>query len=129
MNNGILRGHWSELRGSLKNQWSQLTDQDLKEISGKEDLLLDKLQEKYGYTQAEAERKIEQFVHRFEPKLKQRARDQLNTLAHIGTTIDNTVKNAPWTTALITGLSGLILGWAFSRTRTVTVTRQRRWFT
>jgi uncharacterized protein YjbJ (UPF0337 family) len=130
MNNGNLREQWSELRRPIKNHWSQLTEQDLKEISGKLDLLMDKLQERYGYTKAEAERKVDQFIHRIEPQLKNMRKRIGSNLVHIGSNINATVKRSPWTLALTTGLTGIILGFALNRKRMVSALfgSKRRWF-
>jgi len=59
MNMDIFEGRWYELKGTVKQVWSRLTDDDLMYISGSWDKLVGKLQEHYGYTreQAEAEAK------------------------------------------------------------------------
>lgn len=61
MDNNILKGNWNIVKGKIKEQWGNLTDDELAEIDGKKDQLLGKLQKKYGYTKEEAQRKIDQF--------------------------------------------------------------------
>jgi uncharacterized protein YjbJ (UPF0337 family) len=58
----VLKGKWKQVRGSVKEQWGKLTDNDLDQIEGKRDKLVGKLQEEYGYTQQEAERQVDQFL-------------------------------------------------------------------
>jgi uncharacterized protein YjbJ (UPF0337 family) len=62
MASDILTGNWKQLRGKVKETWGELTDDELDEIEGKRDQLLGKLQEKYGYTKARAEREINEFL-------------------------------------------------------------------
>ncbi len=66
MNRGIgnvLEGKWKQLRGSVRARWGELTDDELDQIAGNRDRLAGMLQEKYGYTQVEAERQIEEFLN------------------------------------------------------------------
>ena len=43
-----LRGSWMETKGKLKQQYANLTDDDLKYEEGKEDELLGKIEKKTG---------------------------------------------------------------------------------
>ena len=55
MNNNVFEGKWKQLRGQAKEWWGKLTDDDLEKVNGKLDKLIGLLQEKYGYTQQQAE--------------------------------------------------------------------------
>ena len=48
MNWDQVEGKWKQLRGSVKQKWGKLTDNDLDYIAGKRDQLAGKLQERYG---------------------------------------------------------------------------------
>lgn len=61
MNRDIVEGKWTQLKGSVKEQWGKLTDDELTEVAGKRDRLSGKLQERYGWTREEAERQIDDF--------------------------------------------------------------------
>ena len=50
-----IKGNWNELKGKLKQQYADLTDDDLAYEEGKEDELLGKLQKKLGKTREEVE--------------------------------------------------------------------------
>ena len=52
----MFKGAWKQLKGNAKKQWGKLTDDDMMQIDGNKDVLLGKLQERYGYTKAEAEK-------------------------------------------------------------------------
>ena len=58
----MLKGYWKQAKGTVKKHWGKLTDDDLMEIDGNKDLLLGKIQEKYGYTRAEAEREFDTWM-------------------------------------------------------------------
>lgn len=64
MNLDIIEGKWDQLKGSVKEQWGKLTDDDLTRISGKQDQLTGKLQERYGWTRDQAEKEIDEFLRR-----------------------------------------------------------------
>ena len=64
MNEDILQGKWKQLRGKVREEWGELTDDELDEIAGKRDQLIGKVQEKYGYARDEAERQVEDFLDR-----------------------------------------------------------------
>jgi uncharacterized protein YjbJ (UPF0337 family) len=54
-----LKGSWNELKGKLKEQYANLTDDDLAFAEGKEDELLGRLQKKLGKTKDEVRKMIE----------------------------------------------------------------------
>jgi uncharacterized protein YjbJ (UPF0337 family) len=68
MNKDILEGKWTQLRGSIRETWGKLTDDDLDRIAGKWDKLVGSIQEKYGYTREEAERQVDRLVTKMETK-------------------------------------------------------------
>jgi uncharacterized protein YjbJ (UPF0337 family) len=43
-----IKGNWNELKGKIKQEYGDLTDDDLKYEDGKEDELLGRLQQKVG---------------------------------------------------------------------------------
>ncbi len=43
-----IKGNWNELKGKIKQQYADLTDDDLKYEEGKDDELLGRLQKKVG---------------------------------------------------------------------------------
>lgn len=47
------KGRWNQLKGRVKQEWAEVTDDDLLLIEGKEDELLGRLQEKTGKTKEE----------------------------------------------------------------------------
>lgn len=51
----ILEGNWNQMKGKVKEKWGKLTDDDLTQINGKKDVLIGRLQERYGYDKKRAE--------------------------------------------------------------------------
>jgi uncharacterized protein YjbJ (UPF0337 family) len=45
-----IKGNWNEVKGKAKQQWANLTDDDLLYEEGKEDELYGRLQKKTGQT-------------------------------------------------------------------------------
>jgi len=59
MNTTELEGNWNEKMGKLKQQFAQLTDNDLLFVEGKKDEILGKLQIKLGKSKEELYKIIE----------------------------------------------------------------------
>lgn len=54
-----LKGNWNEVKGKLKQKYSQLTDDDLTFVEGKDDELFGRLQKKLGQTKEALREEIE----------------------------------------------------------------------
>ena len=61
MNSLKLKGNWNEVAGKLKQQFANLTDDDLLFQKGKEEELLGRLQTKVGKTKEELRKIISKF--------------------------------------------------------------------
>ena len=48
-----IKGNWNEVKGKAKQQWANLTDDDLLYEEGKEDELYGRIQKKTGKTKEE----------------------------------------------------------------------------
>jgi len=48
-----LKGKWNQLKGAVKQEWADLTDDDLLYVEGKEDELLGRIQDKTGKAKEE----------------------------------------------------------------------------
>jgi uncharacterized protein YjbJ (UPF0337 family) len=56
-----MKSKWTELKGSAKQRWGKLTDDDLEYVAGTRDRLTGRLQLKYGYSKPEAEREADEW--------------------------------------------------------------------
>ena len=59
----IVEGKWKQLKGRAREQWGDLTDDDLEQIGGSKDRLVGKLQERYGYAKDDAERRVDDWAN------------------------------------------------------------------
>ncbi len=64
MNRDVLAGKWKQMKGSIKEQWGKLTDDDLDVVAGRYDKLTGVLQERYGWAKDRAERELDQYLDR-----------------------------------------------------------------
>jgi uncharacterized protein YjbJ (UPF0337 family) len=58
MNWDQIQGNWKQFKGKARQQWGDLTDDELEQVGGQRDKLLGKIQEKYGITKEEADQQI-----------------------------------------------------------------------
>jgi uncharacterized protein YjbJ (UPF0337 family) len=61
MNSDQLKGKWKQVKGSVKERWGKLTDDDLDVIDGKHDQLIGKVQERYGIAREAAQKQVEEW--------------------------------------------------------------------
>jgi uncharacterized protein YjbJ (UPF0337 family) len=62
VNNDIMQGKWTQLRGQAKEQWGNLTDSEPDKTNGQTEPLAGLLQQKYGYTTEKAHSEIDSFM-------------------------------------------------------------------
>jgi uncharacterized protein YjbJ (UPF0337 family) len=59
MNSDTLKGQWTQLKGSVREQWGKLTHDDVDQIKGQAEQLVGKIQERYGIGRDEAHRQVD----------------------------------------------------------------------
>jgi len=57
-------GNWKQFVGQVKQQWGDLTDDEIMQLNGKRDELAGKIQERYGVAREEANRQIDDWASR-----------------------------------------------------------------
>ncbi|MHB1296925.1 MAG: CsbD family protein [Gemmatimonadaceae bacterium] len=68
MNWDQIAGEWKHMKGKVREQWGDLTDDDMDRIGGKKDQLVGTIQSKYGIAKEEAERQVDEFMRKAESK-------------------------------------------------------------
>lgn len=56
-----IAGNWKQFRGEVRKQWGKLTDDDLEQIRGERDVLVGKIQERYGMAKEDVNRQIDEW--------------------------------------------------------------------
>lgn len=62
MNRDTLKGQWMQLKGKIREQWGRLTDDEIDQIQGNAEMLIGKLQERYGKTREQAEQDLDSWL-------------------------------------------------------------------
>lgn len=61
MDTDTIEGNWKKIKGKAKENWGELTDDDLDVAEGKKDYLIGKIQAKYGKSKEEAQKEVDDF--------------------------------------------------------------------
>lgn len=62
MNKELLESQWVQAKDYIRSKWDHITDEDIRQINGRYDQLVAKLQQRYGMTREEAEDEIRRFT-------------------------------------------------------------------
>ena len=62
MNWDQVEGKWKQVKGSVKKQWGDLTDDDLTKINGSRDKFVGILQDRYGIAKEEAQKRADEWA-------------------------------------------------------------------
>ncbi len=57
-----VEGNWDQFKGSIQENWGELTDDEVDQLSGKRDQFIGMIKEKYGVAQEEAEAQVDQWA-------------------------------------------------------------------
>ena len=63
MNWDQVEGKWKQMKGSVKQKWGKLTDNELDVIAGNQERLIGKIQERYGVSKEEAAKQIRDWTN------------------------------------------------------------------
>jgi len=63
MNWDQVEGKWDQVKGSVREKWGELTDDEVAQIRGNREQLSGKIQERYGKTKEQAEEEIDEFMN------------------------------------------------------------------
>lgn len=64
MNWDRIEGNWKQFKGRIKEQWGDLTNDELDRIAGRREQLVGRIQEAYGVTKDEAEKRVREWESR-----------------------------------------------------------------
>ncbi len=62
MNSDIIKGEWTKLKGSVREKWGELTNDEVDQVNGEAERLIGTLQAKYGYARDKAEKQVDDWL-------------------------------------------------------------------
>jgi len=63
MNSEQLEGKWKQFQGQIRAKWGHLTDNDMQVIAGKRDILIGRVEERYGLAKEKAIAEVDGFLN------------------------------------------------------------------
>jgi uncharacterized protein YjbJ (UPF0337 family) len=75
MNTDQLEGKWKQITGQVRQKWGHLTDSDIQVIAGKRDVLIGRVQERYGLAKEKATAEVDGFLKTLHDQPEQDARN------------------------------------------------------
>jgi len=64
MNRNRIAGNWKQFKGSARQQWGRLTEDDLEVVAGKREHLAGMIQEAYGITREASRKQLSEWLAR-----------------------------------------------------------------
>src|SRR5580692_823653 len=68
MNWDQVQAEWKQVKGQVKSRWAKLTDDDMMNLAAKKDVLVGKIQERYGVMKDDAERQVDEWIQKLSSK-------------------------------------------------------------
>ncbi|GHE04395.1 hypothetical protein U879_00660 [Defluviimonas sp. 20V17] len=62
MNRDQMEGNWKQIKGKVRSKWGELTDDDVASVEGRREMLVGKIQERYGTAKADAEKAVDEWL-------------------------------------------------------------------
>ena len=62
MNWDQVEGKWNQVKGSVREKWGELNDDEIAQMRGNREQLSGAIQERYGKTKEQAEEEIDEFI-------------------------------------------------------------------
>ena len=62
MNWDQIQGQWTEFKGKLREQYGDLTDDEIEQARGNQDQMVGLIQKKYGKSKEEAQRELDRLA-------------------------------------------------------------------
>jgi uncharacterized protein YjbJ (UPF0337 family) len=75
MNSEQFEGKWKQIQGQIRQKWGHLTDNDMQVIAGKRDVLIGRVEERYGLAKEKATSEVDGFLKSLQTQPEQNAQD------------------------------------------------------
>lgn len=83
-----VEGNWKQIKGTVKERWGKLTDDDLTAIAGRRDQLEGLIQERYGYARERARNEIEDWARSIETSLEEQIASLRSGIQTLSSTVE-----------------------------------------
>jgi uncharacterized protein YjbJ (UPF0337 family) len=114
MNWDRIEGSWKLFRSKAQSQWDALTEDELTNIAGRQDQLIAKLQERYGYPRDVARREVQHWANQVDgfgrPTAIHNASGLLRVAGNLNSAVHKSLKDHPRETLAVTAVVGFVLG-------------------
>lgn len=100
MNQDIFEGKWKQARGAIKEQWNEITDDDLDKLKGRYDQFVGLLQDKYGHTREIAEKEINSHFEDWSNGLSNWSGDLQEKAETAKNRVETAAQENPWSLAV-----------------------------
>jgi uncharacterized protein YjbJ (UPF0337 family) len=64
-----IAGNWKQLKGTVRERWGELTDDEIEQAQGKLEHFVGTIQERYGITREEARRQVDEWADEIKARL------------------------------------------------------------
>ena len=64
MNWDQVSGNWAQFKGKVRQRWGDLTDDEVQKSEGQKDVLIGRIQERYGLSREVAERQLSDWLEK-----------------------------------------------------------------
>ena len=92
MNWTRIEGNWKQMKGTVKERWGKLTDDDLTAIAGRRDQLEGMIQERYGYAKERARKEIDDWYRSMESNLVEQIESLRSGIQDLSSTVERIAK-------------------------------------
>ena len=66
MNSDQFTGKWNQLKGSVREKWGKLSDDDVSQVKGQREQLVGRIQERYGLAREAATKQVDEWLTGFQ---------------------------------------------------------------
>lgn len=80
MNQDVIQGKWSEIKGEIRKAWGNVTGDELEQAKGNLDSISGIIQQRYGQRKEDVSEKLNSIVSRFQEKLQEKAENKYGDL-------------------------------------------------
>jgi uncharacterized protein YjbJ (UPF0337 family) len=114
MNWDRIEGSWKQFSGRAKSRWGALTDDELARIAGRQDQLIGKLQERYGYSRHRALGEVERWAGQLDGLVRltpsENAAGVLHVASNLNSAVHKSLEERPRETLVMAAVVGFMLG-------------------